>query len=108
MEETSNMSNMGYIPDLRGYLSISQSPLWEYTSIVLYRHIGYTLYMSDNVKPWDLINGDKTPEEISISRLEICKTCEWFRPKTQTCKKCGCFMKLKTTLEKAKCPIGKW
>jgi hypothetical protein len=108
MEETSNMSNKGYIPDLRGYLSISQSPLWGYTSIALYSVIGYTLYMSDDAKVWDLFNGDKTPEEISISRLEICKSCEWFRPKIQTCKKCGCFMKLKTTLEKAKCPIGKW
>jgi hypothetical protein len=39
MEETSNMSNNGYIPNLRGYLSISQSPLWEYTLVALYRHI---------------------------------------------------------------------
>jgi hypothetical protein len=65
-------------------------------------------YMGDDVKPWDLINGDRSPEELAASRLEICKGCEWFRQKTQTCKKCGCFMKLKTTLEKAKCPIGKW
>ena len=65
--------------------------------------------MSDNVKPWDLFNGSpRSPEEISMSRLEICQTCECFRPKTQTCKKCGCFMKLKTTLEGAVCPIGKW
>lgn len=62
-----------------------------------------------DVKPWDLINGSpKSPDELAAYRLEICKGCEWFRPKTQTCKKCGCFMKLKTTLEKAKCPIGKW
>ena len=67
--------------------------------------------MEDNqrdVKPWDLINGDRSPEELAAYRLEICKGCEWFRQRTQTCKKCGCFMKLKTTLEKAKCPIGKW
>jgi hypothetical protein len=62
-----------------------------------------------DVKPWDLFNGSaRSPEEISMSRLEICKACEWFRPKTQTCKKCGCFMKLKTTLENAVCPIEKW
>jgi hypothetical protein len=61
-----------------------------------------------DVKPWHLINGDRSPEELAASRLEICKGCIWFRQKTQTCKKCGCFMKLKTTLEKAKCPIGKW
>ena len=65
--------------------------------------------MSDNVKPWDLFNGsERSPEELSAYRLEICKTCDFFRQTTQTCKKCGCFMKLKTTLENAKCPIGKW
>lgn len=62
-----------------------------------------------DVKPWDLINGSpRSPEEIAAYRLEICKGCEWFRQRTQTCKKCGCFMKLKTTLESARCPIGKW
>ena len=66
--------------------------------------------MSDDAKPWDLLNPKepKTPQEIAISRLEICKGCEFFRQKTTTCKKCGCFMKLKTTLMKARCPIGKW
>jgi len=66
------------------------------------------VYMSD-AKPWDFFNGSaRTPDELAAYRLEICKGCEWFRPKTQTCKKCGCFMKLKTQLEKAKCPIDKW
>ena len=65
---------------------------------------------SDDVKPWDLLNPNspRSPEELANTRLEICKSCEWFRPKSQTCKKCGCFMRLKTTLEHAKCPIGKW
>lgn len=62
-----------------------------------------------DVRPWDLINGAPRSEgDISDSRLEICKTCDFFRPKTQTCKKCGCFMKAKTLLLNAKCPIGKW
>ena len=70
--------------------------------------IGYNKYM-DDVTPFDLINGSPRVErDIKDIRMDICKTCDWFRPKTQTCKKCGCFMKLKTTLEKAKCPIGKW
>jgi len=66
--------------------------------------------MSDDVKVWDLFNPNepRSPEELAASRLKICQTCEWFRPKTQTCKKCGCFMKLKTTLENAKCPLEKW
>ena len=65
--------------------------------------------MSDNVKPWDLFNGSpRSPEEIAAYRLEICSTCEFFRKRTQTCRKCGCFMKLKTTLANAECPIKKW
>ena len=66
--------------------------------------------MSDDVKPWDLINPKqpRSNDEIVKSRLEICKTCDYFRPKTETCRKCGCFMKLKTKLENAKCPVGKW
>jgi hypothetical protein len=66
--------------------------------------------MTKDVRPWDLINPSqpKSTDEIVKSRLEICKSCEYFRPKTETCRKCGCFMKLKTTLENAKCPIDKW
>jgi hypothetical protein len=66
--------------------------------------------MSDDVKPWDLLNPNqpRSQEDLVNSRLEICRACEFFRPKTETCRKCGCFMKLKTMLEKAKCPIGKW
>ena len=61
-------------------------------------------------KPWDLLNPNepRSQEDLVNSRLEICRACEFFRPKTETCRKCGCFMKLKTLLEKAKCPIGKW
>ena len=62
-----------------------------------------------DAKFWDLFNGSaRSPEELAESRLEICKGCEWFRKNTQTCKKCGCFMKLKTLIDKASCPVGKW
>ena len=66
--------------------------------------------MTKDVRPWDLINPNqpKSTDETVKSRLEICKACEYFRPKTETCRKCGCFMKLKTTLVNAKCPIDKW
>jgi hypothetical protein len=66
--------------------------------------------MSDDVKPWDLINPNEpiSSEEISAYRLEICKRCIFYRPTTNQCKKCGCFMKLKTKLENATCPVGKW
>lgn len=64
----------------------------------------------DQVKPWDLFNPfePRSQEELAAYRLEICKLCPYFRPVTQQCKKCGCFMKLKTTLQRAACPIGHW
>lgn len=68
-----------------------------------------SLNNQDEVKPWDLINGSpRSQEELAQYRLEICKGCEHFSKLSLRCKKCGCFMKLKTQLEKAYCPIGKW
>jgi hypothetical protein len=65
--------------------------------------------MSSDAKPWDLINGSlRTPDELAEYRLKICSECPAFRKASQTCRKCGCFMKLKTKLEKAVCPVGKW
>ena len=61
------------------------------------------------VKPWDLLKKNNyTNEEIAQARLDECKKCEFLFKKTNTCKKCGCFMVPKTKLEKATCPIGKW
>jgi len=50
----------------------------------------------------------KAPEDISAKRWEICSSCEHLYKPTNSCKKCGCFMVLKTTLKKAQCPIKKW
>lgn len=46
-------------------------------------------------------------EEIE-RRKEICRGCEFFKPKTNTCAKCGCALALKNKLRSAHCPIGKW
>lgn len=65
--------------------------------------------MSEDSKPWDLFNGsERSPEEIAESRLKICQACEFFKKNGSRCKKCGCFMQLKTLIAKSKCPIGKW
>ena len=63
-----------------------------------------------DVKPWDLLNPNqpRSAEELHEARLAICRGCEFFKPKTERCGKCGYFMKLKTKLENAKCPVGKW
>ncbi len=66
--------------------------------------------MSDNVKPWDLLKKDTSyvSEDIANSRYIICKSCPELIKLSKQCKKCGCFMAIKTKLEKATCPIGKW
>lgn len=62
------------------------------------------------VGPMDLINPNTewASEQESNERFNICKSCPELIKLTSQCKKCGCFMKAKTKLEKAVCPIGKW
>jgi hypothetical protein len=61
-------------------------------------------------RPWDMLNPEitKVSIEISENRYKTCVSCPDLIQLTKQCKKCGCFMKLKTQLEAAKCPIGKW
>lgn len=63
----------------------------------------------DNVTPLDLLSSNNyTTKDIRDSRLEICKSCpQLFKP-TKTCKRCGCFMSLKTWLKDAHCPDHLW
>lgn len=50
----------------------------------------------------------RSEKDLVEYRLEICNKCEWLDKRLVKCKKCGCFMRLKTTLRGAECPIGKW
>ncbi len=61
-------------------------------------------------RPWDIVNPatEWADEEKAKERFDICKGCPELIKLTTQCKKCGCFMKVKTKLEKASCPIGKW
>lgn len=64
----------------------------------------------NGVTPLDLLNPrtKHAAEELSISRMSICQSCPELIKLTTQCKQCGCIMNLKTKLEAAKCPIGKW
>lgn len=46
-------------------------------------------------------------QDVVIARMKQCLNCEHLKKHTR-CAKCGCFMKVKTRLAPAKCPIGKW
>lgn len=65
---------------------------------------------SKKVRPWDLFNANKPKlsPQLAEERLNKCLDCEHLIQLTKQCKKCGCFMPLKTKLEDATCPIGKW
>jgi hypothetical protein len=61
-------------------------------------------------RPWDIVNPktEWADEEKAKERFSICKACPELISLTSQCKKCGCLMHLKTKLELATCPIGKW
>jgi len=63
-----------------------------------------------SVKPWDLLNPNepRSGEELKEQRISICRQCPEYISLTTQCKKCGCIMEMKTRLENAVCPIGKW
>jgi hypothetical protein len=78
--------------------------------------MGWKDFKKDNIeqakvaRPWDLLNPDTVyvSEEIAKERFEICLGCPSLIQLTKQCKKCGCFMSVKSKMETAKCPIGKW
>ncbi len=47
-------------------------------------------------------------QEIIDRRWSECQGCEYLIKATNQCKKCGCFMKVKTKVATARCPVGKW
>ena len=51
---------------------------------------------------------NRVSAEIQEERFNICKSCEFLYTPTNTCKKCGCFMGVKTWMQDVKCPIDKW
>jgi hypothetical protein len=61
-------------------------------------------------RPWDLLNPktEYVDEAKAVERFDICKTCPFLIKSTNQCRKCGCFMHLKTKLAHAECPVGKW
>jgi hypothetical protein len=65
---------------------------------------------NSSVSPMDLINPGTEWAEQSLAdqRFEICKACPELIKLSKQCKKCGCFMAVKTKLQAATCPLEKW
>ena len=47
-------------------------------------------------------------QDIIDKRWDECQKCEFLIKPTNNCKKCGCFMKIKTRIGASTCPEGKW
>jgi hypothetical protein len=65
---------------------------------------------SGRVSPVDFINPDTeyVPEDIAAERMQTCLDCPKLIRATHQCRECGCFMKIKTKLAAATCPLNKW
>lgn len=50
----------------------------------------------------------KVSVEVQEYRYGICQGCEKLYKPTDTCKMCGCFMKVKTWMPNQECPLKKW
>ena len=61
---------------------------------------------AQNVASTVLIN--KVSAEVQEYRYEICQGCEKLYKPTDTCKACGCFMKVKTWMPDKYSPLNKW
>jgi hypothetical protein len=60
-------------------------------------------------RPWDALNPKNyTDDDTARKRMDVCDGCSRLLKATYQCKECGCFIKLKTKLTQAACPIGKW
>ena len=61
-------------------------------------------------RPGDLFNKNlgRVENEMSESRMSICRECPEYISLTHQCKECGCIMNAKTKLPNAECPLGKW
>ena len=47
-------------------------------------------------------------EEEQKKRLDTCKKCEYFLPRSSRCSQCGCYMKYKVRFSSSECPMEKW
>lgn len=76
----------------------------------VWKNIKNSLFEKDGVKPWDILDSDKSKvdKETHKERYLSCLSCSEFINETKICRQCGCFMKIKTKLAEASCPLGKW
>lgn len=81
----------------------------ELTPWDIYKKTG-SLEKPKDAKPWDILkpSTEWLSKEESDARHDICKACPELIKLTDQCRKCGCFMSIKSKIKHATCPMGKW
>lgn len=67
-------------------------------------------YANGNATIFNAISPASYSDDIELinKRMSICLECPELIKITKQCKKCGCFMSVKTKLTNAACPLEKW
>ena len=60
-----------------------------------------------NVKEFGKFLKDQVATDNRDERCAICQRCEYLQP-SKRCDICGCFMKVKTRIARAHCPVNRW
>jgi hypothetical protein len=66
------------------------------------------LYPAKRVAEQVFTDGVLAKKEVAERRFRICKLCPYYFKATGNCKKCGCFVDIKTKYKDQKCKLGKW
>jgi hypothetical protein len=61
-----------------------------------------------NLDDLTTITSGLVSKKIEEKRWKKCLDCTFLTKHLNRCRKCGCFMKIKVKLKKARCPIGIW
>jgi hypothetical protein len=47
-------------------------------------------------------------KKTAVERFEVCLECPQLMRPTYSCRECGCFMRIKVKVQRARCPLNKW
>lgn len=119
MWETAFLNKVSVI-DITNYSNIDRGDIWNGHVFIKPNNLAIHKDNSSNWQKWKDNLGDTRPWhmvmpgvkkvsiELATERMSICNSCPELIKLTSNCKKCGCFMKFKTRLDGATCPLGKW
>jgi hypothetical protein len=67
-----------------------------------------TVNFAKAVAQQDVAGFPSVPEKVFLARLAVCETCDRREPSNETCKECGCYLRVKAWWATQDCPLGRW